>query len=89
LCVFAEKHGIVDEQKALEDVLVPLERVLSRQPFLSRHDDFPNIDDLIVFGTLRGIEGLPVHDRCVMNRPGSIRDWYGRMKEQVAPVVPR
>jgi hypothetical protein len=87
LC-FAEKHHIVDERKALEDVLVRLERVLSQEPFLSLHDEVPNLDDLIVFGTLRCIEGLPVHDRFVMNRPGPIRDWYGRMKEQVAPVVP-
>jgi hypothetical protein len=86
--VFAEKHHIVDEQKALEDVLVRLERVLSSQePFLSQHDEIPNLDDLIVFGTLRCIEGLPVHDRFVMNRQGPIRDWYGRMKEQVAPAV--
>jgi hypothetical protein len=43
----------------------------------------PHLGDLAVYGTLRSIEGLPAHDRVVVNREGPLRDWYDKMKIKV------
>ena len=80
---FAEKHNIEDEEKALEDALTKLEDGLEWQTYLSKKEK-PDLGDLAVFGTLRAIEGLPVHEQLILKRGGSISTWYQRMKEQVA-----
>jgi microsomal prostaglandin-E synthase 2 len=82
-----KKRGIVDEVKALDEVLTKLETEGldgGRKLFVSGKAD-PNLGDIAIFGTLRSIEGLPAHEQAVTSRKsGVIQDWYGRMKEQVA-----
>jgi hypothetical protein len=46
--------------------------------------DSPNLGDVVVFGVLRSVEGLPAHDSAIMQRrDGPIPAWYSRMKEQL------
>lgn len=77
-----ERRGISDERAALDEALNELESkgLSNSQRFLSG-GDAPDRGDLAVFGVLRSIEGLPTHDRAVVQREGPLRDWYQRMKE--------
>ena len=82
-----KKRGIVDEVKALDEVLTRLETEgldSGKKLFVSGKAD-PNLGDIAIFGTLRSIEGLPAHEQAVTSRKsGVIQDWCGRMKEQIA-----
>ena len=79
-----ERRNISDERAALDEILVQLEGVgLQNQKFLSGMDE-PDLGDLAVFGTLRSLEGLPVHQQIVEERgSGPIPDWYRRMTGKV------
>lgn len=65
-----EKHNITDERQALQDTLQVLEDHLrgdggegnSDRLFLSSSSSSrPGLGDLAVYGTLRALEGLPLH----------------------------
>jgi len=74
------KRGITDEQQALKDVLKQFETMAlenGTKKFASGRED-PNMGDITVFGTLRSVEGLAVHDEFVT---GALSDWYNRIKE--------
>jgi hypothetical protein len=43
----------------------------------------PNLGDISVYGTLRAIKGLPVHEEVIQDRGGAISDWYERVNEKV------
>ncbi|CAJ1941209.1 unnamed protein product [Cylindrotheca closterium] len=75
-----KKRGIDDVEEALRGALVELEEHLKRgSPFLnSASKTEPDLGDLFVFGVLRGLEGLPVHDK-VMVEFDSISNWYQSM----------
>jgi len=81
----SEKRNITDEKQALDDALVILETqgLGDGKLFLSGTNQ-PHLGDLAVFGTLRGLEGLPVHTEVVENRKGPIPDWYQRMQTQLS-----
>jgi hypothetical protein len=80
----SEKRNITDEKQALNEALIILETqgLGEGKLFLSGTNQL-NLGDLTVFGTLRGLEGLPVHTDVVENRGGPIPDWYQRMQTQV------
>jgi hypothetical protein len=86
LCIvssFPERLNITDEQAALEAVLVDLEaRLGPSQSFLSGGSE-PYLGDLIVYGTLRSIEGLPAHDR-IFEQDRPLTEWYQRTQSKVA-----
>jgi hypothetical protein len=54
-------------------------------PFLSHQDDstnnvaVPNLGDIAVFGTLRGLEGLPIMDRILSEHDTLLKPWYQQM----------
>lgn len=77
----SEKRDITDEKQALKDALVELEDALTAQQFLSLGDE-PNIGDLYVYGVLRGLEGLQVHQEVVGDNK-QISMWYERMRKMV------
>jgi hypothetical protein len=66
--IFAGSHVFVDrkaqhhthERQALEDILSKLAKELESSRFFVGMEQ-PDLGDLTVFGTLRAIEGLPVH----------------------------
>jgi hypothetical protein len=67
----------------LDELLIQLEEALKQHRYLSQHPSgLPNLADIVVFGTLRAIDGLPVHTQLVLDRGGPIRDWYLDLKEQ-------
>ena len=86
LCRPPERKNITDEQQALSDALTKLEQEgLSNTPFLSKNGDAgPNLGDIAVFGTLRGLEGLEVFDSVMSKHDTILAPWYERMS-QLAP----
>jgi hypothetical protein len=68
----------------LDDVLSILEKegLGEKKKFLSGKEE-PHMGDLVVFGTLRAVEGLPTHTEFVQNRGGPIPEWYERMNAKV------
>ena len=80
-----ERKNITDERQALSDALTKLEQEgLSSTPFLSAQDNIPNLGDISVFGTLRGLEGLQVFDNVMSQHDKYLAPWYERMS-QLAP----
>lgn len=75
-----KKRGIDDVEEALREALVCLEETLEGgSPFLNPASTAePDLGDLFVFGVLRGLEGLPVHDK-IMTEFESISRWYQSM----------
>jgi hypothetical protein len=75
-----KKRGIDNVEESLREALVELEDHLKGgSPFLnSASTTEPDLGDLFVFGVLKGLEGLPVHDK-VMGEFGSISNWYQSM----------
>lgn len=75
-----EKRRITDEQQALNLLLDRFEKegLKNGDSFLSGADE-PNLGDLAIYGTLRSIEGLPVHDRLIRERGGNVGRWYDRV----------
>lgn len=80
----AEKRGIVDAEKALKKTLIILEDALGDSgEFLNQaSSQEPDLGDLYVYGVLRGLEGLGVHD-LVMNEYSRIPVWYKKMRSIV------
>jgi microsomal prostaglandin-E synthase 2 len=78
------KRGITDERKALDDALTEWEgNALDQGKLFASGTNEPNMGDLAVFGTLRAVEGLPVHSQAVEQRGVILPAWYDRMKEHV------
>jgi hypothetical protein len=96
-----EKHNITDERQALTDTLQVLEDHLrgggnnENRLFLSSSSSRPGLGDLAVYGTLRALEGLPLHGAILAGGttkkttmtagdetpPTSVlRSWYERMQ---------
>jgi microsomal prostaglandin-E synthase 2 len=75
-----KKRRITDEQQALNLLLDRFEKegLKNGDSFLSGADE-PNLGDLAIYGTLRSIEGLPVHDRLIRERGGNMGRWYDRV----------
>jgi hypothetical protein len=78
-----ERLAIKDEQAALEAVLVDMEERLGpSQTFLSGGSE-PHLGDLVAYGALRSIEGLPAHDR-IFEQDRPLTEWYQRTQSKVA-----
>jgi microsomal prostaglandin-E synthase 2 len=81
-----KKRGIVDEREALQKALTKFDHEAllpsSGNKFASQADA-PDLGDIVVYGVLRSVEGLPAHDEMVMNHSTSLKDWYLRMQEHV------
>jgi hypothetical protein len=96
-----EKHNIMDERQALTDTLQVLEDHLrngggnnENRLFLSSSSSSsrPGLGDLAVFGTLRALEGLPLHTAILAGgttakttgdetpTPTVLGSWYERMQ---------
>lgn len=73
---------VTDEREALEEVLQEIEKALESKNFLSGRSE-PSLGDLSVYGALRSIEGLPAHNRILVDVDRPLRDWYQRMKSKV------
>ena len=39
--------------------------------------------DLAVFGVLYSVRGLNAHEDAIQSRGGPVKEWYGRMHNQV------
>ena len=87
--LLSEKRGIVDERAALWEALGELEKALSNNPsnkddtirLLSSSTDKPHLGDLSVYGVLRGLEGLEIHEEIVQDAEFvAIAQWYATMK---------
>eukprot|EP00980_Cylindrotheca_fusiformis_P010370 scaffold2306_cov132-Cylindrotheca_fusiformis.AAC.5 len=75
-----KKRGIDDERKALMNALNVLEDSLQDDTFLiPKSHGAPDMADLYVYGVLRGLEGLAVHDK-VMSDYKRIPLWYRKMR---------
>lgn len=73
---------VTNEKEALEEVLQEIEKALESKEFLSGLSE-PSLGDLSVYGALRSIEGLPAHNRILVDADRPLRDWYQRMKSKV------
>jgi hypothetical protein len=83
--IISAKRGITDEVQALQKALDTIqESGLRNHKYLSGQDT-PNLGDLAVFGTLRSVDGLPVHVR-IMSKPENnlLSSWYDRMKQHIS-----
>mmetsp|Transcript_28574 Transcript_28574/g.42234 ORF Transcript_28574/g.42234 Transcript_28574/m.42234 type:complete len:274 (+) Transcript_28574:41-862(+) len=80
------KRGIDDERAALQTALQKWqEEALSNgsKIFSSGKND-PNLNDLLVYGTLRSVEGLSIHTEVLNQSENSIlNDWYLRVKDRL------
>lgn len=91
----SERKNIEDVQAALSDALDIFETEglkhrdgsdeEKNSQFLSESNE-PSIADLRIFGTLRGLEGLPVHEKVLdkAKRPALV-SWYLNMEQVVGP----
>lgn len=80
--LFTGKRNITDAQESLREALRTLEEDglgKGSKMFVSG-ESLPNLGDVTLFGTLRSLEGLPVHDRVLAHGDGSLQAWYGQMK---------
>mmetsp|Transcript_41354 Transcript_41354/g.47019 ORF Transcript_41354/g.47019 Transcript_41354/m.47019 type:complete len:300 (+) Transcript_41354:2-901(+) len=80
------KRGIVDEFSALQEALQRWQRdglANGENEFSSGKDD-PNLNDLLVYGILNSIDGLPTHEQ-IMNHPENtlLDNWYQSVKGRI------
>lgn len=78
----SEKRNISDERQALHEALKLLEVELSKSESQCLEKNQPGLGDLWIYGVLRGLEGLPVHDE-IMSEYEEIPLWYHRMRKSV------
>ena len=81
-----KKYQLDDVRVALDEALLELENGLKNESGTFLHDDkSPHLGDLAVFGVLKGLEGLPILEDCVLQDEvyPNIRQWYDSMNEQV------
>ena len=82
------KRGITDEQQALRDVLAKFETEGldgGKKEFCSGKTS-PDLGDIAVYGTLRSVEGLPVHEEFVVGIGDGntvVGEWYERVKSRM------
>jgi hypothetical protein len=84
LSFLTEKRNISDVRQALYDALQLLEEELAQSSgqYLEKDKNQPGLGDLSVYGVLRGLEGLPIHEE-IMNRYVKIPLWYQQMRQTV------
>ena len=75
-----EKDGLTDSSKVM--MMNGGGHNGSTYLFLSQRS-IPNMGDLAVFGTLRGLQGLPIHTHILSKRDSPIPEWYERMNQVV------
>lgn len=78
-CPRAEKRNIVDERAALKDALMKWQEEGLKGGEYASGVSIPDMSDLVVFGTLRSVEGLPTHEEFVLAGDEPLKDWYERM----------
>jgi len=49
---------------------------------LTNNTGVPNLGDVSVYGVLRAVQGLPVHDEIIAQGGDVIQEWYDRMKQE-------
>ena len=81
------KYNIMDERKALKDLLVEWTDKLaannSGAPNLFLHGGRITMPDLMVYGVLHSISGMKTFD-VIMAENSVLKDWYGRVDKEVA-----
>lgn len=79
-----KKYGIVDERAELKVELLVWTDALKANDFL--HGKKISMPDLMVFGTLRAIEGLRTFN-VIMAENAVLKAWYDRVKQQMPPLT--
>jgi len=80
--LYIEKHNITDASAALQESLDAVQEDLKQgKTFLSGQDQ-PHLGDLNVFGVLRSLQGLPIHDEIMTANP-RLEEWYNQVDETV------
>jgi len=84
------KRGIGDERVVLQEALQKWQQdglANGKHNFSSGKDD-PNLNDLLVYGILNSIDGLPTHKQ-IMNHPENtvMNDWYHRVKGRITSAM--
>lgn len=86
---YTEKRNITDERQALYDALQTLEDEISQaggergtDSFLSMSPTQPHMGDLTVYGVLRSLQGLPIHEQVMTDFP-AVSSWYKKLQEVV------
>ena len=77
-----KKYGIVDERKELMSVCDEWSAALKTSPGKYLHGNTITMPDLMVFGVLRGIAGLPAFSDVMHNFP-DLMQWYVNVSDAV------
>lgn len=75
-----KKYGIVDERRELTELLNEWTNAIGSKKFL--HGEKITLPDLMVYGVLRGIEGLPAF-HFAMNGNPTLEKWYHSVQKLV------
>ena len=75
-----KKYGINDEREALRIALAEWMAAVGDKPFLI--GDNVSAGDAAVFGALRAVDGMPVHNE-ILGTDAPLAAWYGRVAEAV------
>jgi glutathione S-transferase len=75
-----KKYGIVDERADLRKTLQVWTDAIGQKDFL--HGKEPTMPDILVYGTLRAIEGLRTFDE-IMNDNEILKKWYERVQKKI------
>jgi len=82
---YTAKRSITDEKAALNDAIDKYEKEGLQNGKLnySSGQSNPDMGDLAMFGVLYSVRGLNAHNYAIEQRGGAIKEWYGRISEQV------
>lgn len=75
-----KKYSIVNERSELDALLKEWTDALGSNTFL--HGDKITLPDLLIYGVLRGLEGLPTFT-YVMNQHPTLEKWYNSVKKSI------
>eukprot|EP00557_Chaetoceros_sp_GSL56_P008828 CAMPEP_0176499490 /NCGR_PEP_ID=MMETSP0200_2-20121128/12955_1 /TAXON_ID=947934 /ORGANISM="Chaetoceros sp., Strain GSL56" /LENGTH=294 /DNA_ID=CAMNT_0017897913 /DNA_START=95 /DNA_END=979 /DNA_ORIENTATION=+ len=80
------KRKIVDEREALRNALTQWEEegLKKGENTFGSGSDSPDMGDLCMYGVLKSVSGLKVHDEVILDRDGAVVDWYLRMENDTS-----
>jgi hypothetical protein len=78
---------MTDEREALRKALAQWEEkgLKKGQNTFSSGSTFPDMGDLCVYGVLKSVSGLKVHEEAILDHQngGALLDWYLRMEHEM------
>lgn len=80
------KRKIVDEREALRHALAQWEEegLKGGENMFGSGSGVPDMGDLCVYGVLKSVSGLKVHDDIILGKSGAVLDWYLRMENETS-----